>query len=107
MVAMTPIPDRAAARLAWTRHVLDNASLTLEPASADASFRSYWRTRHAGRSWVVMDSPPAQGKDPDILRVDRLRRRIRGRGWKSAPGCPPPACTYRRCRRMTSNRASC
>ena len=63
MVAMTPIPDRAAARLAWTRHVLDDASLTLESASADASFRSYWRTRHAGRSWVVMDSPPAQ-EDP-------------------------------------------
>ena len=63
MVAMTPIPDRAAARLAWTRHVLDDASLTLEPASADASFRSYWRTRHAGDSWVVMDSPPAQ-EDP-------------------------------------------
>ena len=60
---MTPIPDRAAARLAWTRHVLDDASLTLESASADASFRSYWRTRHAGRSWVVMDSPPAQ-EDP-------------------------------------------
>ncbi len=63
MVAMTPMPDRAAARLAWTRHVLDDASLTLESASADASFRSYWRTRHAGRSWVVMDSPPAQ-EDP-------------------------------------------
>jgi hypothetical protein len=43
--------------------VLDDASLTLESASADASFRSYWRTRHAGRNWVVMDSPPAQ-EDP-------------------------------------------
>src|SRR3546814_851484 len=55
--------DRATARLAWTRHVLEDATLALEPASADASFRSYWRTRHAGRSWVVMDSPPAQ-EDP-------------------------------------------
>ena len=63
MVAMTPIPDRAAARLAWTRHVLDDAGLILASASADASFRSYWRTWHAGRSWVVMDSPPAQ-EDP-------------------------------------------
>ena len=50
MVAMTPIPDRAAARLAWTRHVLDDASLTLEPASADASFRSYWRSHSGGRA---------------------------------------------------------
>jgi len=63
MVAMTPIPDRAAARLAWTRQVLDDAGLILASASADASFRSYWRTWHAGRSWVVMDSPPAQ-EDP-------------------------------------------
>ncbi|MFC4528406.1 phosphotransferase [Dyella halodurans] len=60
---MTTAPDRAAARLAWTRSTLGDASLTLEPASADASFRSYWRTHHAGTSWIVMDSPPAQ-EDP-------------------------------------------
>lgn len=55
--------DRAAARLAWTRASLDDNSLTLEPASADASFRSYWRTHHHGRSLIVMDSPPAK-EDP-------------------------------------------
>ncbi|MEP6898507.1 MAG: phosphotransferase [Rhodanobacter sp.] len=55
--------DRAAARLAWTRRVLGDATLTLESASADASFRSYWRTHHQGQSWIVMDSPPAQ-EDP-------------------------------------------
>lgn len=31
---------------------------TLAVASADASFRSYWRVQHAGRSAIVMDSPP-------------------------------------------------
>ena len=55
--------DRAAARLAWTRTALGDSTLHLEPASADASFRSYWRTHHEGRSWIVMDSPPAQ-EDP-------------------------------------------
>jgi aminoglycoside/choline kinase family phosphotransferase len=55
--------DRAAARLEWIRRTLDDASLTLVPASADASFRSYWRTHHAGQSWIVMDSPPEQ-EDP-------------------------------------------
>jgi len=55
--------DRPAARLAWARHVLDDATLALESASSDASFRSYWRTQHRGRSWIVMDSPPAQ-EDP-------------------------------------------
>jgi N-acetylmuramate 1-kinase len=55
--------DRTAARLAWTRASLGNPSLILESASSDASFRSYWRTHHDGRSWIVMDSPPAQ-EDP-------------------------------------------
>ncbi|MFC5740382.1 aminoglycoside phosphotransferase family protein [Dyella tabacisoli] len=59
----TPPIDRAAARLAWARSVLHAPALTLEPASADASFRSYWRASHAGQSWIVMDSPPAQ-EDP-------------------------------------------
>lgn len=60
---MTPTPDRAAVRLAWIRQTLDDDTLTLESASVDASFRSYWRTHHDGRSWIVMDSPPAQ-EDP-------------------------------------------
>lgn len=60
---MISTPDRATARLAWTRRALDDDALTLEPASADASFRSYWRTHHHGHSWIVMDSPPAQ-EDP-------------------------------------------
>jgi N-acetylmuramate 1-kinase len=60
---MDHLHDRAAARLAWTRTSLGNTALTLEPASADASFRSYWRTHHDGRSWIVMDSPPAK-EDP-------------------------------------------
>lgn len=60
---MPSINDRAAARLAWTRAALGDHTLTLAPASSDASFRSYWRTHHDGRSWIVMDSPPAQ-EDP-------------------------------------------
>ena len=58
-----PANDRATARLAWTRHALGDATLTLATASADASFRSYWRTTHDGQSWIVMDSPPER-EDP-------------------------------------------
>ena len=54
---MSPNP-RAQARLAWTRDALGDAAATLAPASADASFRSYWRTHSQGRSWIVMDAPP-------------------------------------------------
>jgi N-acetylmuramate 1-kinase len=60
---MDSTQDRATARLAWVRSTLDDPGLTLASASADASFRSYWRTRHDSRSWIVMDSPPAQ-EDP-------------------------------------------
>jgi aminoglycoside/choline kinase family phosphotransferase len=54
---MSPTP-RAQARLAWTRDALGDPLATLAPASADASFRSYWRTHSQGRSWIVMDAPP-------------------------------------------------
>lgn len=60
---MTPANDRATTRLAWARSVLGDPALTLESASADASFRSYWRTQQQARSWIVMDSPPEQ-EDP-------------------------------------------
>ena len=55
--------DRATARLVWLRNVLGDPAATLAPASADASFRSYWRTWHGAQSWILMDSPPAQ-EDP-------------------------------------------
>ena len=43
--AMSPVNDRATTRLAWACSVLGDAALTLEPAAADTSFRSYWRAR--------------------------------------------------------------
>jgi N-acetylmuramate 1-kinase len=71
---MTATPDRAAARLAWARATLDDPALTLAPASADASFRSYWRTQAAGISWIVMDSPPAlEDPAPWLAIGERLR----------------------------------
>jgi len=60
---MTATDFRTAARLAWARTTLGDDALTLESASSDASFRSYWRTTHAGQSWIVMDSPPER-EDP-------------------------------------------
>ena len=70
-------PDRATARLAWTRATLGDDTLTLAPASSDASFRSYWRTHAKGSSWIVMDSPPAQ-EDPAPWVA--IGERLRGAG---------------------------
>jgi hypothetical protein len=65
--------DRAAARLAWARATLHDDTLTLAPASSDASFRSYWRTQGEG-SWIVMDSPPAlEDPAPWLAIGQRLR----------------------------------
>jgi len=56
---MTP-SDRSSARLAWARAALNLPYAVLEPASADASFRSYWRVNVGDHSLIVMDAPPAQ-----------------------------------------------
>ena len=52
------LPDRESLRLQWTRTALSDPSAPLRRASNDASFRSYWRTHSADRSWIVMDAPP-------------------------------------------------
>jgi N-acetylmuramate 1-kinase len=52
------LPSREQIRLEWTRNALSDPAATLERASVDASFRSYWRCESAGRSWIVMDAPP-------------------------------------------------
>ena len=52
--------DRQLARCQWARTALNQPDAVLEPASADASFRSYWRVRDGGTHWIVMDAPPAQ-----------------------------------------------
>ena len=66
-------PDsRANPRRAWTRRVLGDPDLQLESASADASFRSYWRVQQDGHSWIVMDSPP-ELEDPQPWLAMRAR----------------------------------
>ncbi len=43
---------------AWVASQLGEASATLERASSDASFRSYWRVCKHRDSYIVMDAPP-------------------------------------------------
>ncbi len=50
--------DRAAARLDFIHRHLPSGKPGAAPASADASFRSYWRVRAGDASWIVMDAPP-------------------------------------------------
>jgi len=42
----------------WVRATLANPNLAIEVASADASFRRYFRARGGDDTWIVMDAPP-------------------------------------------------
>ena len=63
---------RADARLAWARDALGDPRASLQRASTDAGFRSYWRTGGAGPTRIVMDSPPALEDVRPWLRIHDL-----------------------------------
>jgi N-acetylmuramate 1-kinase len=71
----TPVDARADEALAWARGQLQLASAEFAPASADASFRRYFRLRSGARSWIVMDAPPQQEDCRPFVAVARLLRR--------------------------------
>jgi len=58
----------------WLGGALGGQAFELEPASADASFRRYFRVRAAGRSWVAMDAPPDREDCTPFVTVAGLMR---------------------------------
>ncbi len=71
---MTVIPPRADALRRFAESALATTGLTIEPASADASFRSYWRVTGAASTRVVMDAPPdKENIEPWLAIGARLR----------------------------------
>jgi len=58
--------------LPWIEAQLNARPLALEAASADASFRSYFRVRTAGRSYIAMDAPPAHEDCKPFVRAAAL-----------------------------------
>ena len=71
-----PSPDtRLAALLDWLQTDLGRPVETLEPASADASFRRYFRARIDGGTWIVMDAPPPRENVRPFLAVAALLRK--------------------------------
>ena len=52
-------PDDRLNRLTdWLQKQLNTNDLHITVASADASFRRYFRVQHDGQSWIAMDAPP-------------------------------------------------
>src|SRR5215472_6418419 len=70
-------PDRHDALSQFVKATLKARAFELAPASADASFRSYWRATDGAASWIVMDAPPQQEDVETWLDVD-ARLRIAG-----------------------------
>jgi len=64
--------DRGSQLQRWIEAQLNASPLALEPASADASFRRYFRVRAADRSLIVMDAPPEHEDCRQFVRVAGL-----------------------------------
>jgi len=65
---------QAARHFALGHLKLSEAETGLAPASADASFRRYFRLTHGAQSWVVMDAPPAQEDCRPFIHIAGLVR---------------------------------
>ena len=66
---------RAQAALAFALDALGLASATevgFAPASADASFRRYFRLTHGEKTWVVMDAPPEREDCKPFIHIAQL-----------------------------------
>jgi aminoglycoside/choline kinase family phosphotransferase len=58
----------------WAADRLGVGTLAIAPASADASFRRYFRVTAQGRDYIVMDAPPAHEDCRPFVAVARLFR---------------------------------
>lgn len=73
-IALDGADVRAAAARQWALSCLGLDRAGFEPASADASFRRYFRVSSAdgARSWVVMDAPPEREDCTPFVRIAAL-----------------------------------
>ncbi|MBX3616200.1 aminoglycoside phosphotransferase family protein [Nitrosomonas sp.] len=56
----------------WITEQFPTKSFTLQPASADASFRRYFRVFFGDRTLIVMDAPPQHENCEPFLRVAKI-----------------------------------
>lgn len=56
----------------WLAEVIGVSDYSLEPASEDASFRSYYRLTTQQKSYIVMDAPPAFEDCKPFVKVQQM-----------------------------------
>ena len=67
---MTYQPDTRLERLkAWLAGQLPDIGFSIQPASADASFRRYFRVTTAATSYIAMDAPPDKEDSHPFVRI--------------------------------------
>ena len=66
--------ERLDALDAWLGRALEGAPFTREPASADASFRRYFRVFTGDRTLIAMDAPPPQEDCRPFVRIAAMLR---------------------------------
>lgn len=66
------MPERLQQLKRWLESELDFSEYTLTPASADASFRRYFRVVHQGDSYVVMDAPPEKENSRPFIAISKM-----------------------------------
>ncbi len=72
LVAKIAVDVRAEQACQWALSALNLETAGFAPASADASFRRYFRLSHGAQSWIVMDAPPEREDCRPFLRVAAL-----------------------------------
>jgi aminoglycoside/choline kinase family phosphotransferase len=74
-IELQALPDIRLEQLRiWLASQLAPGNFTITPASADASFRRYFRVTTGERSWIVMDAPPEREDCRPFVRVAGLLR---------------------------------
>ena len=66
------MPERLRQIENWLHQTLNRSDIKIQPASADASFRRYWRIEHQGENLIVMDAPPGQEDCRPFMAIARL-----------------------------------
>src|ERR1700722_20492167 len=64
--------SRLEALTRWVGDDLGFAASRIEPASADASFRRYFRVTRGADTYIVMDAPPDKEDSGPFVKVARL-----------------------------------
>src|SRR3984957_11975152 len=73
---MPEIDSRLALIHEWLSRDLGMKPERVEPASADASFRRYFRAFNNGATYIVMDAPPGKEDVRPYLKVTRLLEKL-------------------------------